>query len=385
MFSVQNNITIEQTPTADYPSRRATIYIDFLTAYEYSSSWAEQASKGSITIPKNLYYRSYALNPLTGTLINIGGFGSTPFIMRGDKVTLKAGYVGYNLDTIAEGWVSKVHSSIPMQFDIEDNMFILKQTVLKPKTFSKTDSLEDVLKYITDSVTDKKLTYLANSVTTFGEFKVNDETAASLLDRLNKTFGFNSYFRGNELRSGINIYVEQDINYETFIMNGAKANVVESNLEYFRKDDIPLSAKVYSVNTAETGETTKDGKAKTKKERLTILCSYFKGQQKVTVIGKDGYVPENQEGERRTFFFPNITSTDKLAELGFAQLKNYYYDGFKGSFTTFGYPFVKHGDEVILKNPKLPEQDGKYKVKRVNYTGGTDGLRQDIEIDFRIP
>lgn len=371
-------------PNDAYPGRKATIYIDFLTAYDYSSSWAEQASKGSITIPKNLYYRSFALNPLTGTLINIGGFGSTPLIMRGDKVTLKAGYVGYNIDTIMEGWVSKVHSGIPMQFDIEDNMFILKQTVLKPKVFTKTQTLEDVLKYICDSVTDTKLTYLANSSTTFGDFKVNDETASALLDRLNKTYGFNTYFRGNELRSGINIYVESDINYNTFIMNGAKANVIESNLEYFRKDDIPLSAKVYSVNTKETGATTKDGKAKTKKERLTVLCSYFKGKQKTTII-TDGYTPENQEGERRTFFFPNITSTDKLAELGFAQLKNYYYDGFRGTFTTFGYPYVKHGDEVILKNPKLPEQDGKYKVKRVNYTGGTDGLRQEIEIDFRIP
>ena len=385
MFNVQNNITIEQVPNDAYPSRRYTIYIDFLTAYDYSSSWAEQVSKGSITIPKNLYYRSYALNPLTGTLINIGGFGSSPLIMRGDKVTLKAGYVGHNLDTIMEGWVSKVHSGIPMQFDMEDNMFILKQTVLKPKVFTKTQTLEDVLKYICDSVKETYLTYLANSSTTFGDFKVNDETAAALLDRLNKTYGFNTYFRGNELRSGINIYVEQDINYNTFIMNGAKANVIESNLEYFRKDDIPLSAKVYSVNTKETGESTKDGKAKTKKERLTVLCSYFKGEEKTTIIGSDGYTPENQEGERRTFFYPNITSTTELARLGFEQLKKYYYDGFKGSFTTFGYPFVKHGDEVILKNPKLPEQDGKYKVKRVNYTGGTDGLRQEIEIDYRIP
>lgn len=372
-------------PNDAYPSRRATIYIDFLTAYEYSSSWAEQASKGKITIPKNLYYRSFALNPLTGTLINVGGFGSTPLIMRGDKVTLKAGYVGYNLDTIAEGWISKVHSSIPMEFEIEDNMFILKQTVLEPKVFTKSQTLEDVLKYICDSVKETKLTYLANSVTTFGELKVQDETAAVLLDRLNKTYGFNSYFRGNELRSGINIYVEQDINYSTFVMNGSKANVIESNLEYFRKDDIPLSAKVYSVNTKETGETTKDGKAKTKKERLTVLCSYYKGKEKTTIIGANGYVPDNQEGERRTFFYPNVTSADELAKKGFAQLKNYYYDGFKGSFTTFGYPFVKHGDEVILKNPKLPEQDGKYKVKRVTYTGGTDGLRQDIEIDYRIP
>lgn len=375
-------------PNDAYPQRKATIYIDFLTAYEYSASWAEQASKGSITIPKNLYYRSYALNPISGTLINIGGFNSVPLVMRGDKVTLKAGYVGFNLDTIAEGWISKVHSSIPMQFDIEDNMYILKQTVLEQRVFSKSETLEDILKYICDKANidnNADITYLSNGSTNFGAFQVNNETAAQLLDRLNKTYGFHSYFRGNQLRSGINIYVTADQNIEAFIMNGPKANVIESNLEYFRKDDIPLSAKVYSVNTKETGETTKDGKAKTKKERLTVLCSYFKGKEKTTIIGADGYVPENQEGERRTFFYPNITSTNELARRGFAQLKNYYYDGFRGSFTTFGYPYVKHGDAVDIRNPKLPEQNGRYKVKRVTYTGGTEGLRQEIEIDYKIP
>ena len=45
-------------------------------------------------------------------------------------------------------------------------------------------------------------------------------------------------------------------------------NIIEDNLSYMRKDDIVLSAIAYSINKKELSETTKDGKAKTKQERL---------------------------------------------------------------------------------------------------------------------
>jgi hypothetical protein len=42
------------------------------------------------------------------------------------------------------------------------------------------------------------------------------------------------------------------------------------------------------------------------------------------------------------------------------------------------------GDNVILNDPILPERNGKYKVKGVNYSGGKDGHRQEIILDYKM-
>jgi hypothetical protein len=48
-------------------------------------------------------------------------------------------------------------------------------------------------------------------------------------------------------------------------------------------------------------------------------------------------------------------------------------------------PFVKQGDNVYLIDKSLPERSGYYKVKSVRYTGGVNGLRQEINLDYKIP
>jgi hypothetical protein len=39
---------------------------------------------------------------------------------------------------------------------------------------------------------------------------------------------------------------------------------------------------------------------------------------------------------------------------------------------------------VKLIDDKLPERNGVYKIKAVEYKGGTGGLRQVIELDYKI-
>ena len=94
--------------------------------------------------------------------------------------------------------------------------------------------------------------------------------------------------------------------------------------------------------------------------------------------------PPNTGGERMTLPFPGATSIAQLEALGLAELKKFYYTGFKGKFTTFGLPFVRMGDNVKLVDNILPERNGMYKVKAVEYSGGINGLRQIIELDYII-
>ena len=127
------------------------------------------------------------------------------------------------------------------------------------------------------------------------------------------------------------------------------------------------------------------GETKTKKERLTVLVYQgINGEFQYIVKQKNVDLPANVEGERRTLFFPNITSAAKLYELGVAELKKYYYDGFKGKFTTFAYPFVKLGDHVNLSDRVMPDRNGVYVVRGVEYTGGVNGHRQEIQLDYKL-
>jgi hypothetical protein len=400
MFNLKDNITITQSPSKAYPNHNKVIRMDFMESYEWISSWDSMTDKGKITIPKNLFYKdeSNLQNPLNGTKVNIGGFGSEPLIMRGDKVILEAGYNYFKPSLnrriteeskIIEGYISKVHAKIPIEFDIEDNMWLLKQTPLSNRTFNESDTLETILKWVIESVNKihkTNLTFRALTETNFGALMVRNETASQLLNRLKHSFGFRSYFRGNELRCGIIIYFHDEAEKQIFIMNGSKGNVCAEGqeLEFQRKDDITLSAIAHNTVEQETGANCKDGTAKKKKVRLEVLVSIKNDVETIKVIGKGERVPDNEEGERRTLFYPGANNTDQLAKLALDELKRYYYTGLKGSFMSMGIPFVKHGDLIQIQNPKQPEQDGIYKVKSVRYTGGANGLRQQIELDYKI-
>lgn len=387
MYRVVINITITQVPNIDHPNRNKVLRLSFATDYEITSTWKNFTSGGTITIPKNLYYKSESgeVLPLSGRNVNIGGFTDSPLFLRGDKITITSGYRyvsgGQNIKeqpTIFEGYITKVKAKMPIELTVEDNMYLLKQTPLAPKTFSVSDGLEAILAYI---LTGTGFTYNALTKTTFGEFTVQNETPAQVLMRLQKLMNLNAYFRGSELRCGVLTYIPSDMVENVFDFN---QNIIDDDLDYQRKDDIKLSAVAYNTITELTGAATQDGNPKTRKKKISVLVELLPtGGYKKTVI-TSGYAPAATEGERRTFFFTGAQTTDELAELAFEQLKKYLYTGFKGSFTTFGIPFVKHGDNVRFKDRYLPERVGTYKVKEVRYTGGVGGLRQEIELDYLV-
>ena len=295
MYRVRTNINIEQIPKDEFPTRKSKIKLDFCTAYEWNSSWENFTDKGTLTFPKNLFYKdaNNALSTLNGTKVNIGGFNGEPLIMRGDKISLASGYQYrkealtkdvVEMATIFEGYVSKVYSSIPIKLDIEDNMWLLKQTAMPNKTFTTKDNVEDILKYIIDTVNEKhkvKFTYYDDAKTNIGNIIVGNETAAQLLNRIGKLYGLRAYFRGTELRCGVFINIEKESQTQTFILNGTKANVLADGqeLEYRRKDDVVLSAIAHNTIEEEVkGKKNKDGSSKSKHKRLEVLVTLKNGE-----------------------------------------------------------------------------------------------------------
>jgi hypothetical protein len=286
--------------------------------------------------------------------------------------------------TIFKGYISAVSSKKPVVIDCEDNMWKLKQIIAPNKVFPASKyKLEGILKEL---MADTPFTVNTLTDTSFGDFRTQNETICEVLARIRKDFHFESYFRGDELRCGALVYIEADA-----ISDGKKVfrfqdNIVSDELEYKRKDDINLSAIAYSINKNELSTTTKKGKKKTKRERLEVLVSSRNGAF-IRTPRKPGtkadYAP-NTAGERRTLYFWNVSTLDELGDLAEKELTKYYYTGFKGKFTTFGIPYVRQGDNVDILDAVLPERNGRYKVKSVNYTGGTGGLRQVIQLDYLI-
>ena len=161
MYNASINITIVQVPSKAYANRNKTISFDFCEAFNWKTSCKNMTDKGSITFPKNLFYKDEngQSKPFNGDRVNVGGFNSAPLFLRGDKVELKAGYSYVNTSgaqitetaTIIDGYISKVNAGVPIQLEVEDNMWVLKQVPLTNRTFESGTSLESILSWVVET------------------------------------------------------------------------------------------------------------------------------------------------------------------------------------------------------------------------------------------
>lgn len=391
MFRCYTLITIQQNS----PKRAKTLFFDFCNQFDASDTWVDLTNQAKITVPKNIYVRDQnnKLLPLGGDNVNVGGFDKfSPLFLRGDKIKIEMGYRYYRgnqeileKSQIFEGYISEVGSKKPMELKAEDNMWLLKQIPCKPQTWNK--SVEELVATMLKD--HPEITVNKRSSTSIGQIVVQNETVAQFLERMRKDAAMEAYFRGNELRVGSLVYLPSDnivngkVIYKKFVFQG---NIITDELTYKRKDDVVMSAVVTSQFEDVTG-TTKDGQPKSKKERLEILVFWNKKKNDWDYVkkekGKD--LPANTEGERRTVPLMNVSSIPVMFKAGKDAIQKYFYEGFRGKFTTFGIPYVRQGDNVIIEDPILPERNGKYKVKGVNYSGGVGGHRQEIILDYLIP
>ncbi len=358
----------------------------FCNEFEATDTWVDLTNQATVKLPKNVYVRDEngKLVPLAQS--NIGGFDKNPLFLRGDKISISFGYRYFkNGNEILEtancftGFITEVVSKKPFELKCEDNMYKLKQIPARPQVWS--GSVESLFVTLLKDYPEYKVNQL--TTTTIGPIVIGNESVAQLLERLRKDANLESYFRGNELRVGSKVYIDTEAVDRKFVF---QKNIISDDLAYKRKDDIILSAVVISKFESFTGKTTKDGSQKTKRDNIEILVYWDKAINDWKYIKKKKGVdfPPNLEGERRTLNYVNITDEKTLFANGVDDLKKYFYTGFKGKFTTFGIPFVKQGDNVFIEDSIIPERNGKYKVRGVNYSGGIGGHRQEIILDYKI-
>ena len=401
MFRVRSKIVINQLTQISGITRNKTLRFDFSHSFECSDSWRDFTNNGTVVLPKNIKAVSedgMTSIPISGTNIHIGGVDS-PLLMRGDAITIDYYYRYFKNGKEVEegtengnehlfsGYISEITSKKPIEFKVEDNFWQLKQLPCPTKTFPATMTLNDILTELIKPYNDKhpEKPFTVNSIqeSTFGEFRVGNETVAECLGRLRKSYGFESYFRGDVLYSGLIVYDPKLAKEHTFIF---QQNIISDELRYKRKEDLNLSILASTSVEGETGETTKSGAKKTKKERLEVLLTLKDNSDEPIIFHKPkgGDYPPNTGGERKTQSYPMANNMDELIGYATKEIKKYYYSGFKGKFTTFGIPFVKTGDNITIKDNILPERNGRYKCKSVNYSCGMDGIRQIVELDYLL-
>ena len=232
-----------------------------------------------------------------------------------------------------------ISAETPVRVQCEDAMYLLKQG-----EFTRSYRSVSTSQLIGDLI-GGAVPYKVVADTNLGQFRISKATPAKVLEYLREHYFVRAWFRGGTLYVGL-AYVAE-LQRQRLIR--FDRNVIQHNLEYREKDDVRLSLKAVIVKPDNSKEEVETG---------------------------------DKDGEKRTFHYYNISVSEakKLLEGEAERLK---YTGYRGSFTTFGSPDIRHGDVVELQDPIYPERAGKYLVKRVKVRFGMNGYRQEVELESK--
>ncbi len=307
--------------------RRREIVLYQITGCEFESTWKENTSRGTLTMPRNVsYFNKHKVGEI---------------FRRGDKISVSFGYD----DTVIEeftGYVSHVSADIPIVISFEDEMFNVKN--INVNFSHKNISLENLLKtiipgYEIDSLEGVQL----------GAVKLAKTKVGPVLEKLQSDWGLYTYMRGKTVVCGKYYADDSALNKVKFDL---ERNCVATGLTYQKKEDVSLKIKVVS--------TLKNG---TKVE--------------VDNIG-------DANGNERQLTYYNIESKKELERLGKLDYEKYKQDRFEGSFTAFGIPSVRHGMKVDLKSTLYADRTGVYYVEKVAKTFSDGGIRQEITLGDKV-
>lgn len=286
---------------------------------EIASSSKELCDTCTITIPKN---------------IRLGDKVLKDVLQKNDEVFVKLGYDG-NLIQEFSGYVVKTEPSTPFILKCEDDMFKLKQTNVT-QSFKK-ETLHNILSTILPKNTAFKCADF-----TFGYLRINQVSIAKFLMEIQQAYGFDSFYQNKTLFVG---YDNEHTNAKK-IQFGFQTNIVESDLVYKLKNEASVGVKSISL-----------------------------------LPNNDSidYISGDENGELITKSFYNLQK-EQLVERAENILQGYQYDGYRGSVTCFGIPYVQHGNVVDIYDNEYPERAGRYLVLKTRTMFGINGFRRIIEL-----
>jgi hypothetical protein len=297
---------------------------------QIESSYETLTDVCTITIPRKLAFQGKTIF-----------LDKDPIFKKGDPVVVNLGYGFDGKSEVFTGFITRIESGIPTKIICEDAAYKLKET--KPFNLSyPVLDMETLLKDILPS----GIKYILPGKIELGKARFTKVTASQILKYLQDKFSINAWFRGSTLYVGLNYFPELQKEHAF----GFQKNIISDSLEFVKADDIKISVKATSI---------------------------LPDNSKIEVTRGDA------EGTERTIHFYNV-SKSTLEERATKALTDFKFDGFTGSFTTFGQPSVQHGDIVNLTDFYYPEKSGKYIAKSVKTSFGLSGYRQEIELAEKL-
>lgn len=294
----------------------------YLTEVSIEKSWKEFTAKAVVKFPRNIKDRDKLLQDL---------------VKRGDKIKLSLGYDDKLVYRFV-GNVTEVKPTIPVEISCEDNMYLLKQKAVKPKSW-KSCSVADVLDYCGvadyDTLGDIQL----------GTFQVTPAMSniVKVLEAIKEHTRLSVFMR----KGVVIIGKHYDTTRATTHVFQFKNNIISHDLVFRRKDEIKL--------------------------KVTAISNKSDGSKIEVSVG-------DTEGEERTLNYYDLTAS-QLKSIATAEVDKLKYDGYIGGFMAFGEPYVEVGDIVDLKDQDYPERAGKFWVDAVTTTAGVGiGIRQEIKL-----
>lgn len=297
-----------------------TYSFDFVNELVVESSWQQQTSTAVIKIPAALKIDKNKVNET---------------FKKGLPVEIQFGYKP-NMNIVFKGYVVRVKPTVPIEIHCEDEMWNLKQIQINETV--KDEKLADFLKRVLNVEVDA-------FETTIPKMICSKISGSQLLDEIKSMYGFSSFFRNGVLVVG-KPYAQSGYSRHQFIIeNASNCNVHSHSLEFVSKEDVKI--------------------------KVTAISNMADGTKHEVEFG-------DPDGETRTLNFYNVPKTE-LESIAKAEFEKMQYDGYRGSFTAFGEPFVIHGDVVELINEQESDKTGSYWIDGVTYNFSISGVRQTIK------
>lgn len=305
-----------------------------ISEVEIIKSIEELSDTATIKMPSKFIVRQNGEEKLVENALKVG-----------DKVSIKLGYEEKYEGVEFTGFVVAIGSKIPLEIKCEDAMWLLRRKNITHAFNDKTP-----LKTILQKVVENTEIELSDKIpdVEVEKFIIRNANGTQVLQKLKEHLALSIYldsegklYAGLEQLNNLHKEAIYDLNY----------NLVENNLEY---------------KTAE-------------QKRLRIKYTYMdsKNKKKSVEVG-------DKDGELRTFHTSIISDEKKMEQMAHAEMQKLKYDGFEGSVKSFLIPYASHGMTVAIKDKEHPNREGKYFIKKVVTSFGSNGARREISISNKL-
>jgi hypothetical protein len=297
---------------------------------EVNSSWDAQTDTCKITIPAKLSWQGKPI-----------ATGDDAILKSGMEVSVLLGYEYVDdvlMDEVFVGYIREIDSKVPVTITCEDLMYKLKRGEVT-KSYAQVrlgQLIKETCPVPLGTIADADL----------GKFRITKATPSKVLDYLKQTYMIKSWCRKGKLNVGV-AYLPEDQKTHRITF---QRNVIEHDLEYRKREDVRL--------------------------KLVGVIMDAKGKKEEVKEGHD-------DGELHTFNYHNRSKSEVEKELK-KEAERLRYTGYRGKFVTFGAPYIKHGDVVVLSDQVYKEREGRYLVKAVNIRFGQQGYRQEVELESKL-